>query len=493
MKPSARLLTGWAVLVLGWCVLAAAPARADDATAQVYPRGIHAFLQMLDKVFHLQPVTRVNDLDQAPDRTLLIVFGDPRGLDLVPDGVQRFLRQGGAVLVASDRGDGTGAEILEKVFHVAPDGAIVMNPNPRLNYGGEPECPLVTDFSGAADHPLFKGVTKLATNQPTLLHRGPRAPPSLAWFPQGSIIFRRGPVDVRNRVFAVGNEGPAGQVLILAGHGVFMNGMMGGTGQPPYDAQNFRFAFNCIRWFTRNPKRDRVLLIHDGRVVSTFKVPLVEIPLPDVTLQDVNEALRGLQNENFFNRILLHLVDPHGDADNYAVGRRWLNRWALILLGLGVLAYGLYRLWRARYRRELTVPLVANLLAHTVPADPVVAQRQRDMLREGNFWEAARELARQCFAGYAARSAHFPPPTPEVAARAGRGRGRVLAKQVQRLWQLAFLSAPRPVSRAEFSRLADDVAEIKAALASGRLALEPPAGPPAAQPRRPGAVPAATS
>jgi hypothetical protein len=494
MKPSARLFTGWAVLALGWSVLAAGPARADDVAAQVYPRGIHAFLKMLDEVFHLKPVTEVGELNQAPGRTLLIVFGDLRGLTMVPGGVQRFLDRGGAVLVASDFGnDPAGTAVLEQIAHVRPDGAIVVNDDPALNYGGEQKCPLVTHL--AADHPLFKGVNKLATNEPSFLQWGEetRLHP-LAAFPLGSRILDGRWLAREHRVFAVGNEGPSGQVLVLAGHGVFMNGTMGATGQPPYDAQNFRFAFNCIRWFTRSPKRDRVLLIHDGQVISTFQVPLLEIPFADFTLQDVNDALRSLQDEpgNFFSRVLLSLVDPHGDEDNYATARHWLNRWALLLLGLGVLVFGLYRLWRARYRRELTVPLVANHLAHTVPTDPVVAQRQRDMLREGNFWEAARELARQCFAGYAARAAHFPPPPPQVAARASRGRGRVLARQVQRLWHLGFISPPRPVSRAEFARLADDVDEIKAALASGRLALEPPAGPPIPLPRRPGTVPAAT-
>jgi hypothetical protein len=481
MNHRARPFLVGVVLALSWLGSSSGSARADDVTAQVLPIGTHAFRRMLHEVFHLKPVKTIKALDEAPQKTLLIVFGNLRCLrtmeEKVQGGLKGFLDRGGAVLVASDRG--TSTEVLDKNFHIVPDGAIVTHPDPRFGYGGQTNYPLVKDVD--ANHPLFEGVGTLATNTPTFLGGRNTTYPPLAWFPQGSQTNRGRPW--RGPVFAAGNRGTSGKVLLLGGHGVFMNATMASPDQPPLVGQNFKFAVNCIRWFTKSPKRDRVLMIQEGQIIDTFQVKLKELPEPPITLEDINQFLRGVQEENLLNLALLSQVDPHGERDRYWSARNLLNRWAVVVLAGGLALYGLYRLWRARHRPDLTVPLVAQNVTHTVSTASVLSQRQKDMLAEGNFWEAARGLARQCFADYAARSVHFPPPAPHISVRAGRWPGRTLAKQVERLWDLAFASSPRRISRAQFARLSREADNVRAALASGRLLLEGPAP----TPRRPAA------
>ena len=77
------------------------------------------------------------------------------------------------------------------------------------------------------------------------------------------------------------------------------------------------------------------------------------------------------------------------------------------------------------------IPSFARLLAKQGPAGPLIEQRSREVLREGNLWEAARTLARQLFKaalpekGLALR----PPPMVEVQGgwwRRRRWEGRIV-------------------------------------------------------------------
>src|SRR5207253_10206751 len=66
----------------------------------------------------------------------------------------------------------------------------------------------------------------------------------------------------------------------------------------------------------------------------------------------------------------------------------------IVFVSIALAFYGLNRISQARYRVEPAAPLLRSSLAQLIPAVSVAAQRQRSMLREDNFWEAARALAR---------------------------------------------------------------------------------------------------
>jgi hypothetical protein len=469
MNRVARVVVAWAVLGVGLPAVGPAAARAQDVTARVLPNGTHTFRRMLFGS-KLQPIKEIDGLKEAPANSLLIVFGNLRVLNEVdaslPDGLQGFLDAEGAVLIASDRAGAGG--ILQRRLGVYPDGAVVENPEPGKAYGGQDKCPYVTRY--ARGHPLFEGINglSLATNAPTYLRWKLRKYRALASFPEGCTVAGDRQPEL---VFAAGNQQTPGQFLLLGGHGVFMNSMMD-------NEDNFTFAGNCIKWLTRAANRDRVLFIEEGRVIKNFDVPLVEIPLPPFpTVEQLNAALRGLETENMPNRLLLTWLAGSESEDGFARARLWIFRGALFLAALTAVIYAWRKLRRGLYRREVTVPLVAHHVAQTVPAYTVVEQRQQILLHEGNLWEAACELARQCFAAYAGRFPHGPPPPPSIEIRAGWWQRRWLTKLVGRMWDIAYGSPARRVTPAEFRRISGDAEELKAALAMGQLVLEPPAAP----------------
>jgi len=239
---------------------------------------------------------------------------------------------------------------------------------------------------------------------------------------------------------------------------------------------NFTFAGNCIEWCAKSGKRDRALFIEEGRVIPKFDVQLREIPLPPLPeIDELNQLLRGLEEENAHNRLLLGLLAGDEGESAFSRIRMWIFRAVLFLLTLVVVIYGWRRLRKAIYRREVTVPLVMHSVAQTVPAEALVEQRHQVVLHEGNLWEAAREEARQCFTDYASRFPHAPFPPPRIEARVGWWGRRALLRQVNRLWQLAYESPPGRITPAQFRRIADDAADVAAALASGGLVLQTPA------------------
>jgi hypothetical protein len=463
---------------LTWGLLLAFPslANAQPQLPPINPQGTEAFRLILHRS-RLKPVTHLKDLEEKnPQETLIILFGDLKPLkdiDEAVGGLRRFLDNKGAILIASDRFEN--AQLLREKFNVVPSDTVVYNPNPKMAFGGKPSFPFVTRFP-LRDHPLFQGVTRLATNAPSYLEqRGPLEDLHvLAQFPEG--CTREGRMGLQgNPIFAVGNDAAEGRKLILAGHGVFMNDEM--YNKP----DNINFTRNCIDWFTRSRDkkvyRPNVMLYVDGQLIKQFKVPLRRLPGPPIPeLELINRTILGLERENFFNKLTLAVAGT-GGSDNLnarmMIGRMRVLRWLGIVLGAIVLMYLFRRLWWGRYHREIKAPLTASHLSGHVSNEVLLHQRQRGMLFEGNLWEAAREVARQCFAHYSERSLTFPPPKPQVVVRSSDRRRR-LGKQVARLWDLAY-GQPIPVQPARFRDILDEAEEVKEALASGDLVLhEPP-------------------
>jgi hypothetical protein len=471
----ARPLTALALLAACLALVPAPPAGAQEGRPKVIRFGTHVFRLLLHKKAGLKPLTAVSEVADNPKDTLLIVFGDLNVLELLDEamqapegaGLQKFLDRGGAVLIATDRGNQSQANILWQRLQVRPAVGVVKNNNEDLAYGGKAYCPLVTVFPNPK-HPLFQGVRKgLATNYPTYLNnRNPALaplanfPPSAVWEPIGG-RFRQEIQLQSPQPFAVGKDGPGGKVLVLGGHGVFMTEMLA-------NEDNFTFARNCIDWLTQSAggtRRTRALFVEDNKISKSFNVSYVQLPGPPIpSVEKLNRRLRQLEEENFFNRMLSKYVSTEK-----------LVRWLIIALSALLVFYGLRRLRLARHRLEVTVPLVAEGVAQTVSNAPLVAQRERGMVREGNLWEAARDLARECFAGYVEASAAHPPPRPQVSVR-GKWWGRGgLPQLVQKLWDLAYGGPAAPVSQAQFHRLIFEVDEVKSALASGHLSLQAPA------------------
>jgi hypothetical protein len=269
-----------------------------------------------------------------------------------------------------------------------------------------------------------------------------------------------------------------GRALVLSDHSVFINGMML---QPKSVNDNFDFAYNCINWLTERGARKQVLLFEDGAVNADFSLPPLKwvpdasVPPLDPRVSPVavmNKLLAHWEDRNLFNSVLLNHVQ---------LGR--ILSFLAIVLTLALVAYGYYRLLQGRHRLELGTPLFARTLHRLTPALATVDQRLEAMLREGNLWAAARNLARHCFGpshrvepGLTGQEAELAGTLlrPRIRVKGGWWKRWVLGHQVRRLWQLAYAETPEPVSPREFSRLVAWSHKIRAALADGTLHLDEP-------------------
>jgi hypothetical protein len=258
-----------AILLAALVAMSPSPALAQDAgrKAVVNLQGTEFFRVLVHRA-GLKPLKTIPDLGEDPDKTLLIVFGDPRVLAEidVAVGLKEYLKAGGALLVATIYR----SEELGNAFGIRPQGSILKNLRQGATFRNKMECPFVVP--SVAEHPIFRDVTMIATNAPTYLI----CDPDCEYFSLAT--FLPGCRDERNRMvadpllFAVGNSSSAGKLLVLGGHGTFMNG-------PIANRDNTTFARNCIDWLTRGePRRDRVLFIDEGTIHTKLDVRWKESP-----------------------------------------------------------------------------------------------------------------------------------------------------------------------------------------------------------------------
>jgi hypothetical protein len=419
----------------------------QDAGKTVVPlEGTQAFLQLiLHQEFVLTPLKSLQDLaDKKPEETMIIVFGDTAILDDIGS-LEKFRSKGGAVLIASDRNDR--GRLWE--WELSISGEVVSEKIGR-GYKLIPLCPMIKGKSS-----LFQGITQgIATNKPSYVQYRFSEFKLLAGFPEGCWSDRK--LNLEEVGFLVGRDG----ALVMAGHSVFMNMLLG-----QLDNDNFKFARNCVRWLAESPqgKRKYALFVEDGRIVSQFDVGLtVSLPMRFPPTMVLNRVLRGLEDESFFNR----LVDRFLRRDQ-------ILRTLLLLATLVLLVYGCKRLVGARHRIETAVPLLTPLPS-PVPAIELTlpVKRQQALMQGGNLWEPARELARFFFD----ELAQLPPlphgsrgnTPPPFSASGGWLQRRWLNKQVHYLWQLAHGKRGQ-ISKRRFRRLPVILDHLAMAVRSGRL------------------------
>jgi hypothetical protein len=435
---------------------------------QPFGEGSHALRVLLHRA-GLTPITSEwmlrDEAEDHPERILIISLGNQSWLQHFPYDLRSFHELGGAFLGASDR---FSQEWLRPYQVVIGFDFVRIEPTSKLAYRGLADCPMVVPESDAAC-PVFEGLHRVATNRPTYLALDERAPSIAARFPVDCTTVNNTSTP---RYFAVGGPIKQGRVLLMADHSVFINDMM-----LPTDNDNFDLAHNAIDWLTeydpitKYHKRDRVLFMEDGRLVTDFNVPVKEVPTPSAeellaalagkepeVMRAANAALVGLEKENYFNRQALGLVPLP-----------FLVRGGLIALTILLAIFGLWKLIRSRYQLDPQLPQLAPALAVVAPSDAVLTQRQQAALIDGNFWETAHGLARQFFD--TALHGTISLTVPSVGGTGTAPQLRAWRKQVGGLWRLAHAATPWCVSARQFQHLVADIDTLQTALASGLLKL----------------------
>lgn len=453
-------------LAVGLTVSAPALAQPNQPS---FGEGTHYLRAIINNItkFKVQPINQSQlpfNMEIRPGMLLIVVFGQTGSLDqFQAKQLAKFVRNGGALLIASDRETHGNLESdfglrIAGDFLVVPAGA-------RSAYRDLPDCPIVSDFANP-DHPILQGVSGIATNRPGHLVRGRNALPTLAWFPAetqwedaGKHGFARN-VQPRQWAFAAGGTLGQGKVLVLSDHSVLINDMLR---QP--DNQNLTFAYDCIDWLTNHGQRNMVYFLEDGKAVTNFNITLKEPPPPalpplppeEQLIDKGNEILTALDEGDVFNRFINERVRQDGVLR------------AALMLSTGLLCiWGLWRIMKNRHRFDRNEPVLAACLADHGPLGTLADWRNESLVRQNNCWEVAHQQARQCFASLLEERGGSP---PQVVVTGGWWQRWRMKRTVLRLWRLASGRYPERVTAAGLRRIEGELRAVRTALANGTLKL----------------------
>ncbi|VTS03148.1 hypothetical protein [Tuwongella immobilis] len=429
----------------------------------------------------IRPVRSLNLLRNRPTQSILVVLGDPFVLDRFP--VREFINDGGAVLIATDFRQYRPYTIeCLAVFGISSTNSFVRATDLKNTYRDQADCPLVKPVAGNLGQMLglwnsagekqlrepFQGLTKIATNRPNALTAWGSQLQPVAMFPNGCEIQ-----DGINRrllnqqyYFGVGRAltddvgADVGRVMILSDHSIFINEMMLQT-----DNQNLDFAERMVTWLKGGSgQRDRILYLDNGVPRDDFNFRLSESPAPP--LPPINVLANALMQTG--NQVIAQAEDRNVFNDRF-LGRRSRSELISTLWNLGtlaIIAWGIFRLWRSRFRvdaiagnvKKSTPPPVAaggtTRAAKSATSPPttldakILALAPMDDVGIGvQTW--IRESFRQLLGGTV-------PPTdlPAIWVTGSWWHRRRVRAQVLRFWRLAWDSYPASIRRKRWLSLA---------------------------------------
>lgn len=427
--------------------------------------GPEVFARLLDHA-GLMPLESIAAFQASPpEKTIAIIFGEPRllmeldrkGTPAQSGQLSNFLQKGGALFVATDRTFPFDAIGWHNVQVINSDLI-----NSVQNFEGQPECPTITSREiRRPNHPIFAGLTRpIATNCPGSISSDNDAFTTLAYLPVGTTPgLRRNIVEdvavefplPRRYLITAAAEG-APPVLLMAGHGPFMNCMMVRD-----DIDNRRFALNTIEWLKGN-QRTHVLFINEGKIVTRFKMPLTGSPKPPMPPIDmVNRVVDAFERTDIIDRIADRIVGPENALR------------ALLLLGtFGLLLYGSKKYFQRRWSLEAT-PAIVGVPPPIAP--PLIKRQIREMALRDQLGEPAQALARDWFRTYAKIefAGNQAQPKLNFEVRASLLQRRKLGKQIESLWKLATNPPPADWDAQKLRSLAISLEELSLSAAGGEV------------------------
>lgn len=331
-------------------------------------------LEMLFKHRGLVPMTSSQRvLTSRPEETVLVIVGGGDDLASLGPGLGRFLRQGGAVLIATDHTASMGElGFLQR-------GPIIAS-SPELAYQGFHDCPRLVDL--VREHSLMKGVSQLITNRCGRISR--LTGTGLEWQVLATLPDRQGEAAQPLSIIAAGEvPGTTGRIAVVSDHSLLTNGML-------WHGDNAIFAVNLCHWLTE-PGRKRFLFLDNGRVGSG-PLPPPELPqrlptpperIPELTREEMvtfaNKLITGLEDADVFNELATNRLPFLSDA---VYARSLLVLLAVILSLLLLSRLGSSMAPRAQPLPIRGMPTVADLKI----------QQRADA---GEFEHAARTMCRE--------------------------------------------------------------------------------------------------
>lgn len=467
-------------------LLALAVLCAGVATAQDGPRplteperrkALQEGTHVLRRILHDHDFEALGSFDDVtePRRTLVVALGDLDGLKDLPGGLEKFLRDGGAALLTSDRQtrDRSVRDAIVKLAGVSISADRLRSERPNECYHGQDFCPFVFPLADARPN-LFpdwrEGIGPIACNVPSMLLFRQAVPGIriLGVLSEHCVFENGGSPRVRPPPLLAGGDVGAGRLLIVADHSIFINEMM-----LPADTGNVEFTYNLVRWL-KDTNRDRVLFLDEGTVQTRLAIPLKS---PRITPEEALEILFSRRNQILVEaeRIVANMEDDDNAINRKLVeaverGPTWRGVFLVALLAATVAGalFAVYRVGvRDRFHIDRSVPPLLGAIGERLPSGPLAEQRVDALLALGDVREPLRDLARRWLTRIGLPTPKGPrDPVPAV--RAGgwlswwRWRSRLA-----RVWQLAAGAWDRPITPRSLQRWQRELDELRAGWEKG--------------------------
>lgn len=467
--------------------------------------GTDLFRALLDKE-GIQPVTQrdLNNMWGGSEDLIVVVIGSTQAVNWNQDPlrwVKNAVQANGAALVATDSSN----VWLSRAGDFNNNGVVVISgANVRADnldgHRNDTNCPYAVpvspdEYLRADEKPgpvwgLFRGLTKLATNQPTYLEMkgnfGGEFQYPLARFPKSAAMGWGAQALPRNAYLAVGGDGPRQRFtdkqgysfLAVADSSIFINQML----MEP-TAQNLEFALNTVEYLQGPDKtRKRCLFFENGRVVEKFdglrsalakpqpKVPPEAMPNVPNVLGKNQDKLIDMANgmaDQFQTKDGLHniLVGPPGSENE----RRAFGRWVEVVAVIASIAIILFLLRRTTQAKQPTdVPPAPNTGAGAAKTGPpgVFDRRQKELVRRNNLYEPVRNLMREFFDAVGAPPNPGPKLPPlEISDEVRKPES--LRQAIRDMWRIAY-GPPQPISAQRWFELEPYFDRLRKAHADGK-------------------------
>jgi|SRR5579883_349004 len=478
------------------------PKQAPQQQIAVPGGGTDLFRALLDRE-GIQPVSS-NELNNfwPNDDLIVVVLGSTETWEWQRDPL-RWARlaiiANGAAIIASDNN--------VRLFAVNPGNELgQLNGNTvfaNLNdcHAWRNDCPYVVPISpdelrDPPDKPgrvwsVFRGLNKLATNQPTYIeepfrYQGEFQYP-LARLPKSSFTAQRNKFNPPP-LFAIGGDGqdqwngrPGYSFLTVADSSVFINQMIMEPG-----TDNLEFTLRTIEYLQGPDKhRKRCIFFENGKVVDRFdglrqamqphkKIPPEAVPNvgpifgknQDKLVNMLNDRADKWQTNDFLHETLIG--SPGSSRERRRFGT-WAE-WVATIFAIFVIFFLLRRSFLARHATDVPPTPITGAGAASTGPPGVFERRQKELVRRNNLYEPVRNLMREFFDSVGAPRNPGPRLPPLVISREVR-KPDSLRQALRDMWRIAYGPALH-ISAQRWFELEPYFERIRIAHADGKWRFE---------------------
>lgn len=307
-----------------------AQAGTPSVSAQNWAEGFNGFA-LLCRSLGLQPLNQsFSSPNINPEEAIVVVLGTNASSDREIARLRQFIREGGAVLLASDM---PGAFFNGGLVIHRPRGYMKAR-DPQQRFNGFRDCPIVTRFS--SDHPVTNGLKSVVTNRTAGIELNNEDWKPVATLP--AMSNRR-----REYEFAVVPIDESERLLVCADPSIFSNQMI-------FQADNARLALQMMYWLKQG-HRSQLIILYDNRPIRPEDPQRVDVDLPTPTEEEIWDAIQQLppdlllefgneiaalvEDEDLVNQLMSEIMS---EVDDF-----YLRRFLILLTTFLLVGFVFYR------------------------------------------------------------------------------------------------------------------------------------------------------